>query len=109
MLPLAIATWPATPPSPNAWAAVVVLGVACTGVAYILYFRLIANAGPARAIAVSYLVPVFGLAWGAIFLGEIPTGRMLGACAVILLGTALATGMIGKRRVAAAGSSSSTD
>lgn len=108
MLPLAMATWPATPPSTNAWAAVVVLGIACTGVAYILYFRLIANAGPARAIAVSYLVPVFGLAWGAIFLGEIPTGRMLGACAVILLGTALATGMIGKRRVAAPGANSST-
>ncbi|MBL8381595.1 MAG: DMT family transporter [Burkholderiales bacterium] len=95
LLPLAIATWPEVQPSAAAWVAVLVLGVACTGVAYILYFRLIANAGPARAIAVSYLVPVFGIVWGALFLGEVPTVRMLAACAVILLGTALATGMLG--------------
>jgi len=74
-----------------------VLGVLCTGAAYILYFRLIANAGPAKAIAVSFLVPAFALLWSALFLGEVPTPRMLAGCVVILLGTALATGMVGPR------------
>lgn len=97
LLPLAIVAWPSAPPTLTAWGAVAILGIACTGVAYILYFRLIANAGPARAIAVSYLVPVFGIAWGVLFLAEAPTLRMLIACAVILAGTALATGVLGRR------------
>ena len=97
LLPLAIVAWPSAPPTLTAWGAVAILGIACTGVAYILYFRLIANVGPARAIAVSYLVPVFGIAWGVLFLAEAPTLRMLIACAVILAGTALATGVLGRR------------
>jgi drug/metabolite transporter (DMT)-like permease len=79
-------------PSPIAWAAVLTLGVLCTGIAYILYFRLIARIGPARAITVTYLVPVFGMLWGLVFLGEAITPAMFIACGVILLGTALATG-----------------
>lgn len=102
LLPPALATWPAAPPSGKAWAGVLVLGMMCTGVAYILYFRLIANAGPARAIAVSFLIPAFALAWGGLFLGEVPTPRMLAGCVVTLLGTALATGMVGGRKPAAA-------
>jgi drug/metabolite transporter (DMT)-like permease len=102
LLPLALVTWPDAPPSGMAWVGVLVLGVMCTGVAYILYFRLIANAGPARAIAVSFLIPAFALAWSALFLDEVPTPRMLAGCVVILLGTALATGMVGGRRPAAA-------
>lgn len=100
LLPPALLTRPAAPPSGAAWAGVLVLGVVCTGAAYILYFRLIANAGPARAIAVSFLIPAFALAWGALLLAEVPTGRMLAGCAVTLLGTALATGILGARRPA---------
>ncbi len=94
LLPVAIATWPVTPISAAAWGAVIALGVACTGVAYMLFFHLIAVAGPARAITVTFVIPVFGILWGALFLGETVSPAMLEGCAVILVGTALATGVI---------------
>jgi drug/metabolite transporter (DMT)-like permease len=93
----ATATWPATMPSSRAWTAVTVLGLAGTGLAYWLYFRLIANVGPSKALAVAYLIPLFALFWGWLFLGEGVTPAMVGAGSVILLGTALATGLIGAR------------
>lgn len=92
--PLCVIYWPPVAPSPLSWFSALTLGVACTGVAYILYFRLIARAGPAKAIAVTYLVPVFGMLWGLVFLREAITLSMVVACAVILLGTALATGSL---------------
>jgi drug/metabolite transporter (DMT)-like permease len=94
ILPLAVAFWPRSNPSAGAWAATIVQGIASTGLAYILYFRLIRNIGPTRAIAVTFLVPAFGMLWGALFLGEAVTVNMLAGCAVILFGTALATGVI---------------
>jgi drug/metabolite transporter (DMT)-like permease len=86
--------WPATLPGPRAWGAVVGLAVLCTGIAYILYFRLIASAGPARALAVTFLVPVFALAYGAVVLNEAITPWMIVCGAVIVLGTALSTGLL---------------
>ncbi|MEO8135399.1 MAG: DMT family transporter [Betaproteobacteria bacterium] len=94
VLPLAVIEWPAQQPGLGAWLAVIALGVACTGFAYILYFRLIANIGPSRAIAVTFLIPAFGMLWGALFLGETVTLWMVLGCAVILVGTALATGVL---------------
>ena len=90
--------WPAAMPGAVAWANVAVLAVVCTGAAYVLYFRLIAHVGPANAITVTFLVPAFAVAWGAIFLGEMPSLAMLAGCAVILTGTALATGLLPRRR-----------
>lgn len=86
--------WPAVMPGPAAWGAAAALAVACTGLAYVLYFRLIANAGVAHAMSVTFLIPAFALLWGWLLLGELPTGTMLAGCAVILLGTALATGRL---------------
>jgi drug/metabolite transporter (DMT)-like permease len=83
-----------TMPSAQAWGAVAVLAVLCTGVAYILFFRLIAHIGAANAISVTFLIPVFGVLWGALFLGETVTGAMAAGCVVIVLGTALATGAL---------------
>jgi drug/metabolite transporter (DMT)-like permease len=97
-------TWPARMPSATAWAAVAGLALLATGVAYLLYFRLIAHVGPARAISVTFLIPLFGVFWGALFLGEAVTPAMLLGCAVILAGTALVTGVVslplGRRRAA---------
>ena len=76
------------------WAALLALGVLCSGVAYILYFRLIEHAGPARALTVTYLVPVFAVAYGVLALGESLTLWMLMCGAIILLGTALASGLV---------------
>lgn len=94
LLPLAIIYWPETMPSAKSWFSVLALGIACTGIAYILFFRLIANVGPAKAVAVTYLLPVFGMVWGLLFLSEAITSNMIMGCVVILLGTALATGIV---------------
>lgn len=85
--------WPAQMPGPRAWLAVAVLGLLCTGVAYILYFRLIEQAGPARALAVTFLVPVFAIVYGLLFLGEHVTPWMLACGAIVVCGTALSTGL----------------
>jgi drug/metabolite transporter (DMT)-like permease len=87
-------SWPAVTPSAPAWVAAVALAFACTGLAYVLYFRLIANAGAANAISVTFLIPAFAMLWGWMLLGEQPTFSMLAGCAVILLGTGLATGLL---------------
>jgi drug/metabolite transporter (DMT)-like permease len=100
-IPAAI-SWPAQAPSPHAWAMLAVLAAACTGLAYILYFKLIAGAGAAFAMTVTYLVPAFAVIWGAIFIGEQLTAAMLLGCAVILTGTALATGLLPRRKLAEA-------
>lgn len=80
------------------WAAVVALGVICTGCAYLLYFRLITDVGPVRALSVTFLIPVFGVLWGVIFLDERVGWTTLSGGALVLLGTALANGVIGARR-----------
>ena len=85
--------WPAQTPGATAWAATLALGIVCTGLAYLLYFRLIAHVGPAKAISVTFLIPLFAVFWGWLFLAENLTAVMVGACAVIVLGTTLATGL----------------
>jgi len=94
LAPAALFLWPAGPVSPRAWGAVAALGVACTAVAYVLYFRLIAHVGPARAISVTFLIPPFAIAWGAMLLGEPLGARTLAGALVVLAGTALATGLV---------------
>lgn len=97
LLPFAIAAWPVLPPTALDWVSVVALGVFCTGLAYILYFRLIARVGPAKTMTVAYLIPAFAMLWGALFLAETVTPAMLAGCAVILVGTSLATGLVRRR------------
>ena len=94
LIPLALVYWPATPPSRLSWVSAVLLGVICTGVAYILYFRLLSRIGPSKTLAVTYLIPAFGVLWGHLLLDEPVTASMIVGCAVILLGTTLATGML---------------
>jgi len=75
-----------------AWpVAVAVLGISllCSALAYVLYFRLIANVGPTKSLTVTFLIPVFGVLWGAVFLGEPIGASTLVGGAVILLSTAL--------------------
>jgi drug/metabolite transporter (DMT)-like permease len=86
-------TWPAVAPSPASWAMAAALAVLCSGVAYILYFRLISRVGGTQAASVTFLVPVFASAWGALLLDEPVTAPMLIGGAVILAGTALVLGL----------------
>ncbi|MES2612456.1 MAG: DMT family transporter [Pseudomonadota bacterium] len=103
----AIAYWPQHMPTLRAWLAILALGVLCTGVAYFLFFRLIERAGPARALTVTFLLPVFATFYGVVFLDESITQWMLVCAAVIVCGVGLSTGFIapGKR---ATGSSAKT-
>jgi drug/metabolite transporter (DMT)-like permease len=98
LLPFAVAFWPAAPIGAIDWAAGIALGVLCTGLAYLLFFRLLARIGPASAMTVTFLIPAFAMLWGWLILGEEITGAMLAGCAVILAGTALATGILRPRR-----------
>lgn len=97
VLPLAIWTWPTTPVSGVAWTSAVFLAIACTGIAYIIFYRLIARVGASKAITVTFLVPVFGIFWGVAILSEaLPIQVILGA-SIVLFGTLLATGVIASR------------
>ncbi|HSD41455.1 MAG TPA: DMT family transporter [Burkholderiales bacterium] len=92
LLPFAFAAPPPGLPAPEAAWAALALGVLCTGIAYLLYFRLITDVGPSRALTVTFLIPVFGMLWGAVFLGETITATLLAGCALVLAGTGMIVG-----------------
>jgi len=83
-LPPALATIHGSTPGLRAIIAIVVLGVLNTALAFVLYYRLIADLGAGRAALVTYIAPVFALAYGAIFLGEaITPAAVIGFCLVV--------------------------
>jgi drug/metabolite transporter (DMT)-like permease len=107
VLPLALLFPAPAVPGPGVIAAVLALGIACTGVAYLLYFRLVNEVGPTSALTVTFLIPVFGVLWGVLFLGETVGWNTFVGAAVVLVGTALVTGFgLPRTSVAAAGSHS---
>jgi drug/metabolite transporter (DMT)-like permease len=89
LTPLAVTFWPAVSPSAAAWGSAVVLGIGCTALAFLIFFRLIARVGAVRASAVAFLIPAFASLWGLVFLSEPVTLQMLAGGGVTLLGTAL--------------------
>lgn len=100
-LALALPTWwwwPTQPPSATAWMAALTAGVLCTGLAFVLFFRLIEKLGAATSLTVTFLIPVFAILYGMLFLGEMPTMWMLLCAPVILLGTALSLDLFKRRR-----------
>lgn len=94
ILPFAIYFWPQTPPSMRAWVAAILLAVLATAFALVLYFRLISRLGGQKASAVTFLIPVFAAAFGALFLGEAVTVPMWTGGLIVLAGTALILGLI---------------
>ena len=91
-------TWPAAMPRLQDWLIVAALGVLASGVAYMLYFRLMLRLGPTQASSVTFLVPVFASLWGALVLGEAVTRPILVGGAVILAGTSLVLGLLPRRK-----------
>lgn len=96
--PAGIWLWPAQTPPPIDWLAVGVLAIVCTACAYLLYYRLIAGISATALTGVTFVIPVFGVLWGALFLREAITPRIVVGMAVTLLGTAFTTGLVGARR-----------
>lgn len=87
LLPAAASMPPPGPVTLVVTANLVALALLCSALAYLLYFRLIRDLGPTRALTVTFLMPAFGMLFGASFLGESITLPMLGGAALILLGT----------------------
>ena len=83
-LPVAIATWPVQPLPAAAWLSAAMLGLLCTGIAFVMYYRLIARIGASRASTVTYLVPLFGVGWAWWLLDEPLTWTMALAGMLIL-------------------------
>lgn len=79
-------------PSVGVMGAVVALGVVCSGLAYLLYFRLVQDVGATSALTVTFIVPVFGILWGSLFLSEVIGWYTIVGSAIVIVGTALATG-----------------
>jgi drug/metabolite transporter (DMT)-like permease len=94
--PLGLWLWPAQPPPLHDWLAAGVLAVVCTASAYMLYYRLIARIGATSATTVTFIVPVFGVLWGILFLHEQLTAVIVGGMLIILLGVAFTSGYLGK-------------
>ena len=89
--PLAGLTWPHSVPSVQVLAALAGLGVICTAAAFLVFFRLIAEVGPARATVITYINPAVAVALGVIILGERLTPAIGVAFVLILGGSVLAT------------------
>jgi drug/metabolite transporter (DMT)-like permease len=87
LLPLAIARPPTGPYNVTIALNLLGLAVLCSAVAFVLFYRLIADVGPTRAMTVTFLVPGFGMLWGVLFLGEHVSLTMLAGFALIIAGT----------------------
>ena len=86
VLPFAIAQWPARPVPVESWISAAMLGVLCTGIAFVMFYRLIQRIGPSRTATVTYLVPLFGVAWAWWLLDE-PLTLTMGIAGALILGS----------------------
>jgi drug/metabolite transporter (DMT)-like permease len=97
LLPLAVMYWPAVNPSTTTWLYALLLAVLCTGIAYIMYFDLIAKVGPSFAMMVGYLVPVFGIFWGIVVLDESLSSYAMTGGSMIIFGVMITTGILRRK------------
>jgi drug/metabolite transporter (DMT)-like permease len=100
--------WPAASPSATAWGSALALALLCTALAYIMYFRLMSRVGPTNAVSVTFLIPLFAILWGALFLQEAVTLQMAMGGAIVLVGIALALGLVKGRSQSSAGSTNAS-
>ncbi|MEO8385422.1 MAG: DMT family transporter [Betaproteobacteria bacterium] len=96
--PIGLMSLPVAMPPINTLLSLLGLAVLCSAVAYLLYYRLIRDVGPTRAISVTFLVPVFGALWGAIFYGETLNGGAIVGGLTVLIGVALVLEVLPFRR-----------
>lgn len=89
LLPQSLALGFPWPFAPKIWLSLLALALLCSAVAYLLYFSLIASVGPTKALTVTFLMPLFGMLWAYLFLGEHINAGMIFGCAGIIAGTLL--------------------
>lgn len=89
LIPVAAWNFPTHWPSAAAIGSLLVLGIVCTAIAYILFYRILAAAGSERTVTVTFLIPVFALIWAALFLHEPITWAAIVGCALVLFAVAL--------------------
>ena len=82
------------PATAGSMGAALALGIVCSGIAYIMYFRLIQEVGPTSALTVTFLSPLFGILWGVLFLSEVIGWHTVAGAAIVIAGTALVTGYV---------------
>ncbi len=87
-LPFALAYWPEQSIGLRSWAAAGLLGALCTGIAFAMYYRLIKRIGAARAVTVTYMVPLFGVLWAWWLLGE-PLTAAMAVAGVLIVGSVM--------------------
>jgi drug/metabolite transporter (DMT)-like permease len=102
LLPFALATLPAVDPAllrqPVIVLDLLALAVVCSALAYLLYYRLMRDVGPTRTFTVTFLIPLFGMLWGSLFLQETITLSMLAGCGLVIAGTVAVLRPAGARR-----------
>jgi drug/metabolite transporter (DMT)-like permease len=101
LIPLGCWLWPAVLPRSTDWLAVGVLSIVCTACAYLLYYQLITRISATALTSVAFVIPVFGVVWGALFLREQITLHILTGMLITLAGTAFTSGRFGNPRAAA--------
>jgi len=102
LAPFAIYTWPTTPISPLSWASVAALAIFCSGIAYVIFYNLVARIGASKSLTATFLAPPFGVFWGVVLLDEALTINIVLGTTIVLAGTLLATGFIGSSKAPAA-------
>lgn len=94
ILPVSLFTPPPMQASLSAWGAVLALALLCSALAYLLYFRIVVEIGPSKALTVTFLIPLFAMLWGWLFLQEAVTSSMLFGCVLVVL----AMGLVGYQK-----------
>jgi drug/metabolite transporter (DMT)-like permease len=88
--------------SPRVAFIIIAFALLCSAVAYLIYYRLIADVGPTRALTVTFLIPVCTMLWQYLLLRQAVTASMIVGAALVLLGTFLVTGKTRRRATAVA-------
>lgn len=98
LLPIGLWQWPTVNPGLMEWGSALSLGIFCTALAYVIFFDVIKRTGATNASTVTFIVPGFAILWGALFLGETLSTRIVLGMIVTLAGTAFTVGLVPRLR-----------